>query len=623
MFDCTKTDLKEGSKDSDKILVLQKYLKDWGYYCSACKIDGIYGPETKKAVAAFQKDNPPLSDDGWFGPKTCPYFVKKVKEENKGENSSHWVYGSDFYKVHPHLRRITPILKMFPWKIIVEEIEVETVEDTGADEASIDSTGDSDAEETGDETATEEATTTPTVTKTTIKRYHTVGLNQKTYTGNLTSQGLNCSNITLRNGSSGPDVLILQTGLASLGYYTNSIDSSFGPKTEAAVKAFQRANGLKDDGIVGSQTCPVFNEKTKVDLNGLTGDKGDEYYFRELAAVSWNADAEGLTSEATVRVIATSDTLKHIRKMQVCELFLENKEGVFQYHAGGGNHEDFCLKKSGDKVISDESWRYWHDPLYGYVNDIKLVQENNLYMYEISICNNGIYLDSDFADYKGTMKQSEHLQAICDEIGLKLLLDLDGLPDEDFEVNPVTQVGNGTGTGSGQTVQMSNNDCDPNNRTESDTWADHRCNPPRCTEKSKVAHGNSSRKYATDTASHNSTSRELVEYVKSRCQYQYINGHAYADNPHGQSHCPDNMWNTSGKVLGNCADFARMLKCICDVNGYKCIICHIPGHFYNAIWENGGWTVCDLCNSNAYGHANHGDVKPTGTWDSPQPRLWY
>lgn len=52
----------------------------------------------------------------------------------------------------------------------------------------------------------------------------------------------------LKNGSKGPEVKKLQEKLG--------VDptGNFGPKTEAAVKAWQKANGLKDDGIVGDGT---------------------------------------------------------------------------------------------------------------------------------------------------------------------------------------------------------------------------------------------------------------------------------------------------------------------------------------------------------------------------------
>ena len=61
----------------------------------------------------------------------------------------------------------------------------------------------------------------------------------------------------LKNGSKGDDVKKLQEklGVEAIG--------TFGPKTEAAVKAWQKANGLKDDGIVGDATwAKLFGKST-------------------------------------------------------------------------------------------------------------------------------------------------------------------------------------------------------------------------------------------------------------------------------------------------------------------------------------------------------------------------
>ena len=179
-----------------------------------------------------------------------------------------------------------------------------------------------------------------------------------------------------------------------------------------------------------------------------------------------------------------------------------------------------------------------------------------------------------------------------------------------------TTGGGGVNGSTASPVNVSGTDCTPSNRTESHSWAGHRCKPPKCTVVSKTIHGNSSRQYAKDTAQYNTSSAALVDYVEKQVRYQL-----YADNPYGAKRCPEAMWTGGRPIRGNCADYARMLKCILDVNGYKAIVCHIPGHFYNAIWENGGWTVCDLCTTlygiRSYGHANHGDVKPRGTWDNP------
>jgi peptidoglycan hydrolase-like protein with peptidoglycan-binding domain len=60
-------------------------------------------------------------------------------------------------------------------------------------------------------------------------------------------------------GSQGSAVSQLQKDLAQLGFYKGSIDGWFGPKTLDAVKDFQKSQGLKVDGLVGSKTKAILN----------------------------------------------------------------------------------------------------------------------------------------------------------------------------------------------------------------------------------------------------------------------------------------------------------------------------------------------------------------------------
>ena len=70
---------------------------------------------------------------------------------------------------------------------------------------------------------------------------------------------------SLQRGFKGSEaVRAVQKRLKELGYYNGSADGDFGPATEAAVKAFQKANGLKADGKVGKQTLAKMNAKTAV-----------------------------------------------------------------------------------------------------------------------------------------------------------------------------------------------------------------------------------------------------------------------------------------------------------------------------------------------------------------------
>lgn len=57
----------------------------------------------------------------------------------------------------------------------------------------------------------------------------------------------------LRLGSRGRSVAQLQQALSTTGDYRAAIDGQFGDLTDAAVRRFQRRNGLVIDGVVG--TC--------------------------------------------------------------------------------------------------------------------------------------------------------------------------------------------------------------------------------------------------------------------------------------------------------------------------------------------------------------------------------
>lgn len=66
-------------------------------------------------------------------------------------------------------------------------------------------------------------------------------------------------------GSQGDEVRKIQTRLKELGYDPGFVDGIFGEKTRKAVVAFQRDNGLSQDGIAGPKTLAAL---------GITGSSG-------------------------------------------------------------------------------------------------------------------------------------------------------------------------------------------------------------------------------------------------------------------------------------------------------------------------------------------------------------
>lgn len=82
-----------------------------------------------------------------------------------------------------------------------------------------------------------------------------------------------CSNTSLKKYSSNTEkVKTLQTQLKTLGYYNGKIDGSFGPLTDSAVRAFQRAYKLQVDGYFGSESCKKLNQvvESKTQANTTT-----------------------------------------------------------------------------------------------------------------------------------------------------------------------------------------------------------------------------------------------------------------------------------------------------------------------------------------------------------------
>ena len=59
-------------------------------------------------------------------------------------------------------------------------------------------------------------------------------------------------------GSRGNEVTQIQTKLKRWGYYTGNVDGIYGNQTVAAVKYFQRKNGLTVDGIAGPATLKAM-----------------------------------------------------------------------------------------------------------------------------------------------------------------------------------------------------------------------------------------------------------------------------------------------------------------------------------------------------------------------------
>ena len=114
---------------------------------------------------------------------------------------------------------------------------------------------------------------------------------------------------TLERGDIGEDVKKLQTALKELGYDIGEteIDGIIGPETEKAIKAFQKANGLTDNGmgIVGPKTLDAL-EKAGIKVEEINGNVNDLHDSCDsLVDVITKTNGRELLLESLMNVIKT------------------------------------------------------------------------------------------------------------------------------------------------------------------------------------------------------------------------------------------------------------------------------------------------------------------------------
>ena len=80
--------------------------------------------------------------------------------------------------------------------------------------------------------------------------------------------------LTLRYNQRGEEVKALQSALYQLGYYSKSLDGVYGSGTRAAVRDFQKANGLSVDGVAGPATLGKIEALTGIDIGGGSSSGG-------------------------------------------------------------------------------------------------------------------------------------------------------------------------------------------------------------------------------------------------------------------------------------------------------------------------------------------------------------
>ena len=116
--------------------------------------------------------------------------------------------------------------------------------------------------------------------------------------------------VNLARGAAGIRVEQLQARLRELGYTAMPVDGSFGERTEDAVRRFQRASGLKEDGIAGIRTLKALASKKATACSGYIelrkGDTGSRVseMQKQLKALGFlEGKASGVYDKKTVDAV--------------------------------------------------------------------------------------------------------------------------------------------------------------------------------------------------------------------------------------------------------------------------------------------------------------------------------
>ena len=94
-------------------------------------------------------------------------------------------------------------------------------------------------------------------------------------------------------GSTGNEVIQIQTRLKNWGYYNGAIDGIYGYETYRAVRQFQSKNGLAVDGVAGSATLSAL---------GISSSSGPSNSNVDLLARAISGEARGEPYEGQVAV---------------------------------------------------------------------------------------------------------------------------------------------------------------------------------------------------------------------------------------------------------------------------------------------------------------------------------
>ena len=158
-------------------------------------------------------------------------------------------------------------------------------------------------------------------------------------------------------GSRGQEVRTIQDKLKRWGYYTGNVDGIYGSLTVSAVKRFQQKNGLKVDGIAGTQTLTAMGITTNSSSNSSTNNSSNINLLAK--AIYGEARGEPYVGQVAVGAVI----MNRVRSSK----FPNTISGVIYQRGAFDAVSDGQINLSPDataKKAAQEALNGW-DPTYG------------------------------------------------------------------------------------------------------------------------------------------------------------------------------------------------------------------------------------------------------------------
>lgn len=310
----TPMQLKEGMR-SDEVALMQERLMELDYMERDLPTD-YFGPVTEMALELFQRKHG-LQVDGVYGEETK---LLLFSDQAKKYSVTLGFYGADVKEIQLRLQELDYLQKATGY--FGEETEAAIKEFQKRNGLSVDGSVGAQTKEalfsnnakafyysigtSGEEVlklqkrlfalgylTTEPDGTFGKDTENAIKRFQQKnGFIDDGYAGPQTRKLLfsrEAERNALGVGDSGSDVQNIQQRLIQLNYLKDKADGYFGSNTSGAVKAFQKRNGLTQDGKVGAQTLSVLlsdsARKASSSSGGSSSGSGDSSREKSVEAL--------------------------------------------------------------------------------------------------------------------------------------------------------------------------------------------------------------------------------------------------------------------------------------------------------------------------------------------------